>query len=101
MGFDIALILIVVGGIGLSAAYVRAEYMRWREHGAAERRRETALRALHAARLSDQQNAALLPSVLRLQEFSNGEAANPEGSANIRTRNKRDRQRESINAILR
>jgi hypothetical protein len=82
MSFDIALLLIVAGGIGLSAAYVRAEYVRWREHGAAQRRRESALRELHAARLSDQQNAALLPSVLRLQGFSNDEAANPEGAPN-------------------
>jgi hypothetical protein len=63
--------------------YVRAEYIRWREHGAIQRRRETALRELHAASLSDQQNATLLPSVLLLQEFSNDEAANPEGSSNI------------------
>jgi len=81
MSFDIVLLLIVVGGIGLSAAYVRAEYVRWRRHGAAQRRRETALRELHAARLSDQQDAAM-PSVVRLQEFSNDEAANPEGSVN-------------------
>ena len=80
MSFDIVLLLIVVGGFGLSAAYVRAEYARWREHGAAQRRSETALRELHAARLSDQQDAAL-PSVLRLQGFSNDEAANPEGAA--------------------
>jgi len=79
MSFDIVLLLIVVGGIGLSAAYVRAEYVRWRRHGAAQRRRETALRELHAARLSDQQDAAM-PSVVRLQGFSNDEAANPEGS---------------------
>jgi hypothetical protein len=92
MGFDIVLLLIVVGGIGLSAAYVRAEYMRWREHGATERRRETARRELHAQSLSEQ-NAALLPSVLRLQEFSNDEAANPEGSANIGAGSNRDRQR--------
>jgi hypothetical protein len=77
MSFDIVLLLIVVGGIGLSAAYVRAEYVRWRRHGAAQRRRETALRELHAARLSDQQDAAM-PSVVRLQGFSNDEAANPE-----------------------
>jgi hypothetical protein len=83
MGFDIVLLLVVVGGIGLSAAYVRAEYVRWREHGAAQRRKETALRELHAASLSDQQNAALLPSVLRLQGFSHDEAANPEGSNNM------------------
>jgi hypothetical protein len=83
MGFDIVLLLVVVGGIGLSAAYVRAEYIRWREHGAAQRRKETALRELHAASLSDQQNAALLPSVLRLQGFSDDEAANPEASRNM------------------
>jgi hypothetical protein len=83
MGFDIVLLLVVVGGIGLSAAYVRAEYIRWREHGATQRRRETSRRELHAASLSDQQNAALLPSVLRLQEFGNDEAANPEASLNI------------------
>ena len=99
MSFDIVLLLIVVGGIGLSAAYVRAEYVRWRRHGAAQRRRETALRELHAARLSDQQDAALLPSVVRLQGFSNDEAANPEGSINsgatfpFGERRKRDRQR--------
>jgi hypothetical protein len=82
MTFDIVLLLIVVGGIGLSAAYVRAEYVRWRRHGASERRRETALRQLHAERLSDQQDAALLPSVVQLQGFGNDEAANPEGAVN-------------------
>jgi hypothetical protein len=92
MGFDIVLLLIVLGGIGLSAAYVRAEYMRWREHGATQRRRETARRELHAQSLSEQ-NAALLPSVLRLQEFNNDEAANPEVSANIGAGSNRDRQR--------
>lgn len=96
MGFDIVLLLIAVGGIGLSAAYVRAEYIRWREHGATQLRRETARRDLHAASLSDQQNAALLPSVLLLQGFGNDEAANPEGSSNIADGNRshnRDRQR--------
>jgi hypothetical protein len=97
MGFDITLLLVVVGGIGLSAAYVRAEYIRWRKHRAAQRRREAALRELHTASLSDQQSAALLPSVLRLRGFSHGEAANPESSPNVGTsfgeRRKRDRQR--------
>ena len=108
MVFDIVLLLVVVGGIGLSAVYVRAEYLRWREHGAAQRRRETALGELHAASLSDQQNAALLPSVLELRGFSEAEAANPDhvspiGHGTARTqsqrtypspeRRKRDRQR--------
>jgi hypothetical protein len=94
MSLDVVLIVIVIGGIGLSAAYVRTEFRRWRELGAAQLRREAALRELHAARLSEQQNAALLPSVLELQGFSEQEAANPEGAANIgygvaRTRSQR------------
>ncbi|MDP9008651.1 MAG: hypothetical protein M3N91_08085 [Pseudomonadota bacterium] len=83
MSLDVALMVIVLGGIGLSAAFVRAEYTRWREHGAAQRRGEAALRELHAQRLSEQQNAGLLPSVLNLQGFSEHEAANPEDAANI------------------
>jgi hypothetical protein len=94
MSLDVALIVIVLGGIGLSAAFVRAEYMRWRELGAAQLRREAMLRELHTARLSEQQNAAPLPSVLELQGFSEQEAANPDGAANIgygvaRTRSQR------------
>jgi hypothetical protein len=79
MGFDIALITLIVGGIVLSGAYVTAEYRAWREHGAAERRREAALRDLHAASLSEQRDA-LLPSVMKLQGFGAGEAANPDGT---------------------
>jgi hypothetical protein len=108
MSFDVALIVIIVGGFGLSAVYVRAEYLRWREHGAAERRKENSQRELHAARLSEQQNADLLPSVLQLQGFGEDEAANPEGAdggaarhgsaqpSSLRTfgeRRERDRQR--------
>jgi hypothetical protein len=83
MSFDIVLLVIVVAGIVLSAVYVRAEYIRWREAGAAERRRESAVRALHAARLSEQHIAASLPSVLTLQGFGDNEAANPENAANL------------------
>lgn len=79
MGFDIVLIALVVGGIALSGAYVRAEYLAWREHGAMQRRRETALRERHAASLSEQRDA-LLPSVLKLQGFGEREAANPDAA---------------------
>jgi len=94
MSLDVVLIVIVIGGIGLSAAYVRTEYRRWRELREAQLRRESAQRELHAASLSDQQNAATLPSVLELQGFSEQEAANPEGATNIgygvaRTRSQR------------
>jgi hypothetical protein len=80
MSFDVALLAVIVGGIGLSAAYVRAEYLSWRANGAAERRRESVLRDLHAARLSGQDNPQLLPSVLELQGFGEGEAANPDSA---------------------
>jgi hypothetical protein len=83
MSFDVVLMAIVVGGIGLSGAYLRAEYIHWREHGAAARRRTTVLRELHAARLSEQQDAALLPSILKLQGFGEGEVANPEITTDI------------------
>jgi hypothetical protein len=54
MGFDIVLIAVSVGGIALSAAYVRAEYLSWREQGAAQRRRQAALRELHTASFYEQ-----------------------------------------------
>jgi len=79
MGFDFVLIALIVGGLALSGAYVRAEYLSWRKHGAALRRREAALRDLHAASISEQRDA-LLPSVLKLQGFAEGEAANPDVS---------------------
>ena len=53
MGFDFVLIALIVGGIGLSAAYVREEYVAWRTHGAAQRRREAALRDVARHKLSD------------------------------------------------
>jgi hypothetical protein len=84
MGFDLVLIGFIVGGMVFSVAYVRAEYMGWREHGAAERRRDAARRALHAASLSEQREAALLPTVLTLEGFSEGEAANPDEVATAR-----------------
>jgi hypothetical protein len=79
MSFDVVLIAVLVGGIGLSAAYVTAEYRGWREHGAAQRRRQAAQRDLHAASLSEQ-HEALLPSVVQLQGFGDGEAANPDSA---------------------
>jgi hypothetical protein len=79
MSFDFALIAVIVGGLALSGAYVRAEYLGWREHGAAQRRRDAALRERHAASLSEQR-VALLPSVLKLQGFGETDAANPDGT---------------------
>lgn len=95
MGFDVLLIAVIVGGIGLSAAYVRAEYRSWREQGATQRRREAALRELHAARLSEQNDPQMLPSLVQMQGFGDGEAANPEHARvyPLQERRKRFRQR--------
>ncbi len=82
MGFDVVLIALIVGGLALSGAYVGAEYRSWRKHGAAQRRREAALRELHAASLIEQREA-LLPSVLKLQGFVESEAANPDSAAEL------------------
>jgi hypothetical protein len=79
MGFDVVLIAVIVGGIALSVAYVRAEYLSWRERGATQRRREAAQGQLHAESFSDQRDA-LLPSVMKLQGFGTSEAANPDES---------------------
>ncbi|MDP9090061.1 MAG: hypothetical protein M3O26_15120 [Pseudomonadota bacterium] len=86
MGFDVVLMVVVLAGVALSAAYVRAEYIGWREDGSAERHRESALRELHAARLSAPgvlaQDARLLPNVVQLRGFSPEYTANTEEAAN-------------------
>ncbi|HEX3951893.1 MAG TPA: hypothetical protein VHW95_18740 [Steroidobacteraceae bacterium] len=83
MSFDVLLIAVLVGGIALSVAYVGAEYRSWRAHGAAQRRSAAALRDLHAARLAEQHDPQLLPSVLQMQEFGADEAANPDQAAGL------------------
>jgi hypothetical protein len=111
MNLDMVLMVIVVAGIALSAAYVRAEFIGWRAHGAAERRRESAYVELHAARLSgapspdssspEQQDASLLPSIVQLRGFTpqytanTDEAANGQRSYPTEERRKRPRQHAS------
>ncbi len=46
MSFDDLLIAIIFAGIGLSAAYFRAEYVTWRRYMAAARRKAVRLREL-------------------------------------------------------
>lgn len=86
MGFDVVLMVVVLAGIALSAAYVRAEYIGWREDGAVERHRESGLWELHATRLSAPggraQDASLLPSVVQLRGFSPKYIADTEEAAN-------------------
>ena len=47
------------------------------------RSREKVLRTLHAERLSEQQSAGQLPSVVKLHGFGDDEAANPGNAAGI------------------
>jgi|SRR5580704_11751340 hypothetical protein len=70
MHLDDALIAMLVGGFGLSIAYLAAEYLRWRTLRAAERDREMVERELHAASLA-QQSAAAPPRTAALRaEFT-------------------------------
>ena len=70
MSFDDLFIGIVIGGIALSAGYIAAEYRSWRNLGAAERRRASFLRELHAASLSQQHSSNLEPTLVQLQRFT-------------------------------
>ncbi len=51
MSFDDFLIALIIGGIGLTAAYFRAVFVSWRRYKAAKRRQELSLRELHVNRL--------------------------------------------------
>ena len=62
MDLDGTLIAMVLGGIGLSIAYLTAEYLHWRAQGAADRHRETLQRELHAARLAKHEATHQSPS---------------------------------------
>jgi hypothetical protein len=47
MSLDDVLIAVIVGGIGLSGAYFRGEYILWRKDRATELRKEISMRKLH------------------------------------------------------
>ena len=57
MGLDDVLFGVIVGGVGLCAAYFRDEYIGWREHRTAEMRRETSPRELHIDGVSHREHA--------------------------------------------
>jgi hypothetical protein len=92
MGFDVALIAVIVGGIALSGAYVSAEYLGWRKRSDAQRRRDAVVRERHAASLSEQHDPAL-PSVVKLQGFGENDAANSARTYPLAERRKRVRKR--------
>jgi hypothetical protein len=51
MGIDDLLMAIIIAGLGLSGAYLRAEHMSWRRENDAERQRQAGLRERHLNRL--------------------------------------------------
>jgi hypothetical protein len=93
MSLDDVLIAVLLGGAGLSAAYVRAEYIRWRQSGADQSRRESVQRTLHAARLSQQQMAARAARVLPLQKFRGGAVASNDAASSSKSASRNDAQR--------
>lgn len=93
MSLDDVLIAVLLGGAGLSAAYVRAEYIRWRRSGADQMRRESAQRLLHTDRLSQQQMAGRAARALPLQRFRGGEVASNDAASTSRSASRNEAQR--------
>jgi hypothetical protein len=58
MSVDDLLIAIIIAGLGLSGAYLKAEYLSWRRYNAAQRKQQASLRAWHINRLRRAENDA-------------------------------------------
>jgi hypothetical protein len=57
MSLDDILFGLIIAGIGLCAAYVRAEYIGWRDHIAAEMRKRASIRELYIRESSRREDA--------------------------------------------
>ena len=68
MSLDDVLFGVIVGGVGLCAAYFRDEYIGWRKHRAAEIRKQTSMRELHIARVSHRKDADSIRSVVNVEK---------------------------------
>jgi len=75
MSLDDVLFGVIVSGVGLSAAYFRGEYIGWREHRAAEMRKQTSGRELHIDRLSRRDDADSIRSVVAPETIADTERA--------------------------
>ena len=73
MSLDDVLFVVIVSGVGLSAAYFREEYIGWREHRAAEMRRQTSRRELHIDRASHREDADSVRSLVTLETIADVE----------------------------
>jgi hypothetical protein len=80
MSLDDVLFGVIVSGVGLSAAYFRDEYIGWREHRAAEMRKQTNRRELHIDRFSHREDADSIRSVVTLETSADTENGGTEGS---------------------
>ena len=80
MSLDDVLFGVIVSGVGLSAAYFRGEYIGWREHRAAEMRKQTSRRELHIDRFSHREDADSIRSGVTLEAVTDTESGGTEGS---------------------
>jgi hypothetical protein len=75
MSLDDVLFGVIVSGVGLSVAYFRDEYIGWREHKAAEMRKQTSRRELHIDKSEHREDADLIRSVVTLEPIADTERA--------------------------
>jgi hypothetical protein len=80
MSLDDVLFGVIVGGVGLCAAYFRDEYIGWREHRAAEMRKQKSRRELHIDRISHREDADSIRSVVNLEEIADTGSGGTEDS---------------------
>ena len=74
MSLDDVLFGVIVGGVGLCAAYFRDEYIGWRKRRAAELRKQTSMRELHIGRISRREDADSIRSVVNPEKIADTES---------------------------
>ncbi len=80
MTLDDLLFGMIGGGVGLCAAYFKDEYTGWREHRAAELRKQKSMRELHIDRFSHREDADSIRIVVNLDEIADTESGGTEDS---------------------
>jgi hypothetical protein len=72
---DTLLFALIIAGVGLSGAYLRAEFLLRRRNKAAERREDLSLHELHANRLRPKQIDVPVAALRNHQHFISKESA--------------------------
>jgi hypothetical protein len=70
MSLDDVLFAVIVGGVGLCAAYFRDEYIGWRKRSAAEMRKEMRMRELYIDGFSRREDADSIRIVVNLKKIA-------------------------------